>query len=190
MKNSPRTVQIRKHHPHAPFPTRSSEDCNSVHPIRMRRALALHGQHLPDDHGEDHHPYRGKNRALAPALEFIGLSKGRLMGSQCDSCGYSYATPRSHCMECGSSTSWREIPTKGWVHTFTTCHYGGEAFLSETPFTLVLVEFDRVHTLFLSRLKGIHHDEVRIGLPVEARFSKTPSFKVTDIWFEPAEQGN
>ena len=138
----------------------------------------------------DHYEIDYRHSYAQDSPFFIGLSKGRLMGSQCNSCGYSYATPRSHCMECGSSTSWREIPTKGWVHTFTTCHYGGEAFLSETPFTLVLVEFDRVHTLFLSRLKGIHHDEVRIGLPVEARFSKTPSFKVTDIWFEPAAQSN
>jgi hypothetical protein len=30
-------------------------------------------------------------------------------------------------------------------------------------------------------------DQVRIGLPVVARFAKAPSFKVTDVWFEPAD---
>ena len=95
---------------------------------------------------------------------FRGLGESKLLGSRCTACGYVYATPRSHCMECGAPTAWREMPLTGRIHTFTTCHYGGEAFLKETPFTLVLVEFDGADTLFLSRLKGIKHEDVRIGL--------------------------
>lgn len=119
---------------------------------------------------------------------FIGLTKGKLLGSRCTACGCTYATPRAHCMECGSPTTWQELPLTGRVHTFTTCHYGGEAFLKETPFTLILVEFDAADTLFLTRLKGMLPDQVRIGLPVIARFAKAPSFRVTDVWFEPADQ--
>src|SRR3989441_12757613 len=81
------------------------------------------------------------------------------------------------------------MPLPGLVHTYTTCHYGGEAFLKETPFTLILVEFDGAETLFLSRLKGVEPDAVRIGMPVVGRFAKTPTLKVTDVWFELAEKG-
>ncbi len=119
---------------------------------------------------------------------FVGLTKGRLLGSRCSTCGYIYATPRAHCMECGAATAWHELPKGGHIHTFTTCYYGGEAFLDETPFTLILVGFEGVQSLFLSRLKGLTPEKVRIGLPVMARFAKTPSFKVTDVWFEPANQ--
>jgi uncharacterized OB-fold protein len=91
-------------------------------------------------------------------------------------------------MACGEPTAWLELPLTGRVHTFTTCHYGGELFLKETPFTLILVEFDGVDTLFLSRLKGIKPNAVHIGLPVVTRFAKTPSFKVTDVWFESADK--
>ena len=119
---------------------------------------------------------------------FIGLTKGKLLGSRCTACGYTYATPRAHCMECGDSTTWHELPLTGRIHTFTTCHYGGEAFLKETPFTLILVEFADADTLFLSRLKGMQPDQVHIGLPVVARFAKAPSFKVTDVWFEPTDE--
>ena len=119
---------------------------------------------------------------------FIGLTKGQLLGSRCTACGYTYATPRAHCMECGAPTMWHELPLTGRIHTFTTCHYGGELFLKETPFTLLLVEFDGADTLFLSRLKGMPPDGVRIGLPVVARFAKTPLFKVTDVWFESADK--
>jgi hypothetical protein len=116
---------------------------------------------------------------------FVGLSKGDLLGSRCTKCNYMYATPRSHCMECGAATTWKKLPLTGRIHTFTVCHYGGESFLKETPFTLVLVEFDNVNTLFLSRLKNILPEDVHIGLPIRPRFTKTPTFRVTDVWFEP-----
>ena len=47
-------------------------------------------------------------------------------------------------MECGEPTKWIELPLEGRIHTWTTCHFGGEAFLKETPFNLILVEFDGV----------------------------------------------
>ncbi len=118
---------------------------------------------------------------------FVGLSKKKLLGSRCTGCGYIYATPRSHCMECGAATEWHDLPLTGRVHTFTTCYFGGEAFLNETPFTLILVEFDGVDSLFLSRLKGMEPSAVHIGLPVAAHFARIPSFKVTDVWFKHSD---
>ncbi|RMH03488.1 MAG: Zn-ribbon domain-containing OB-fold protein [Nitrospirae bacterium] len=132
-----------------------------------------------DYHIEYHHSY------AQDSPFFVGLSQGKLRGSRCSACGYTFATPRAHCMECGAPTEWIDLPLTGRIHTFTTCYYGGELFLEETPFTLILVEFEGINTLFLSRLKGCDPSTVRIGQPVVARFAKTPSFKVTDVWFEP-----
>jgi uncharacterized OB-fold protein len=117
---------------------------------------------------------------------FAGLAKGRLLGSCCTACGYRYATPRGHCMECGATTEWFELPAEGRVHTHTTCHFGGEAFLKETPFTLILVEFDGVDTLFLSRLLGVGPGEAGIGMQVRARFLRNAKFRPTDVYFVPA----
>jgi len=134
------------------------------------------------DHYEtDYHHSYGQDSPF-----FVGLSKGDLLGSRCITCGYFYATPRSHCMQCSSPTRWEPLPHAGQIHTFTVCYYGGESFLGETPFILILVEFQAVDTLFLSRLKGLSPHQVSIGLPVQARFAKEPTFKVTDVWFEPA----
>ena len=116
---------------------------------------------------------------------FAGLANRRLLGSRCTGCGYVYATPRGHCMECGDATLWHELPQEGRVHTYTTCYFGGEAFLKETPFTLVLVEFAGVDTLFLSRLVGVEPDQVTIGLPVRARFLRNAKFRATDVYFVP-----
>lgn len=116
---------------------------------------------------------------------FAGLAKKKLMGSHCAACDYTYATPRAHCMECGGTTDWVELPLHGRIHTYTTCYFGGEAFLRETPFTLVLVEFDGVDTLFLSRLAGVAPDEAAIGMPVRARFLRNSRFRATDVYFVP-----
>jgi len=116
---------------------------------------------------------------------FAGLAGKKLLGSRCDACGYTYATPRGHCMECGAKTQWLELPLHGRVHTFTTCYYGSEAFLKETPFTLILVEFDGVDTLLMSRLIGAEPDEARIGMPVRARFVRNCKFRPTDVYFVP-----
>jgi uncharacterized OB-fold protein len=118
---------------------------------------------------------------------FVGLSQGKLLGSACKKCKRKYATPRAHCMECGAKTDWIELPLEGKVHTHTTCYFGGEAFLKETPFTLILVEFRGIDTLFLSRLIGVEPDQARIGMPVQAQFLRNSKFKATDVYFIPKE---
>ncbi len=118
---------------------------------------------------------------------FRGLAEGKLRGSACPKCGYRFATPRAYCMECGAKTEWFDLPPTGRVHTWTTCHFGSEAFLKETPFNLALIEFDGVNTLFLSRLIGLTEKDIRVGMPVKAKFRRLAQFKPTDVYFVPAE---
>lgn len=119
---------------------------------------------------------------------FAGLSRGVLLGSACGPCNYRYATPRRHCMYCGGGTEWFELPKVGKIHTWTTCYFGGQAFLKETPYHLILVEFQGVDTLFLSRLVGVEKEEIRIGMDVEAQFLRNSKFKVTDVYFVPLKR--
>jgi uncharacterized OB-fold protein len=118
---------------------------------------------------------------------FLGLAKGKLLGSECKSCHYRYATPRSHCMNCGHETGWFQLPLEGRVHSWTTCHFGSEEFLKETPFNLALVEFEGVDTLLLSRLKGAKESDIFIGMEVKAEFRKSPRYLVSDVYFVPAK---
>jgi hypothetical protein len=119
---------------------------------------------------------------------FLGLAEGRLRGSKCrkPKCGFVYGTPRSHCMVCGAPTEWVDLPTKGRVHSWTTCHFGSEAFLKETPYNLALVEFDGVGSLLLVRLKECVESDIYVGMPIEARFTSNPKYSVTDVWFVPS----
>lgn len=117
---------------------------------------------------------------------FTGLMNGKLLGSKCPKCGYTFATPRAHCMQCGAKTDWVELPKEGKVHTWTTCHFGSEEFLKETPYHLILVEFPGVDTLFLARLVGVPVGMVEIGLKVKARFRRLSKIAPTDVYFVPA----
>ncbi|MFQ5911813.1 MAG: Zn-ribbon domain-containing OB-fold protein [Nitrospinota bacterium] len=117
---------------------------------------------------------------------FAGLANGRLLGTRCPNCHYNYATPRGHCMHCGTRTEWFDLPLEGRVHTWTTCHFGSEAFLPETPFNLILVEFDGVDTLLLSRLVGVGQEDMRTGMKVQAKFRRNSKFDPTDVYFVPA----
>jgi uncharacterized protein len=119
---------------------------------------------------------------------FLGLAEKKLLGSRCTraSCRFVYATPRSHCMVCGSPTEWHPLPTRGRLHSWTTCHFGSEAFLKETPYNLALVEFEGAGSVLLARLKDCVEKDLYVGMPVEARFSETPKYSITDLWFVPA----
>ncbi len=118
---------------------------------------------------------------------FIGLSQGQLRGAECTRCHYKYATPRAYCMECGSKTKWIELPLEGRVHSWTTCYFGSEAFLKETPFNLVLVEFVGIDTLLLARMIGVTQEEMRVGMKIRAQFRRNSKFDPTDVYFVPAE---
>jgi len=117
---------------------------------------------------------------------FVGLTQGKLLGSYCPACDYTYATPRGHCMQCGGRTEWKELPLEGKVHTWTTCHFGSQEFLKETPFHLILVEFEGVDTLLLARLVGVGVGGVKVGMPVKARFRRLSKISPTDVYFIPA----
>ena len=118
---------------------------------------------------------------------FVGLSQGALRGSECTACHYKFATPRACCMQCGKKTKWIDLPLEGRIHAWTTCYFGSEAFLKETPFNLVLVEFQGIDTLFLARMIGVTQEELRVGMRIRAQFRRNSKFDPTDVYFVPAE---
>ena len=91
-------------------------------------------------------------------------------------------------MICGHETSWFGLPLVGEVHSWTTCYFGSEEFLDETPFNLAMVEFEGVDTLLLSRLTGAEEADIYIGMKVRAAFRKKPRYLISDVHFVPAEK--
>jgi len=122
---------------------------------------------------------------------FAGLTNKVLLANRDPDSGYTYATPRGHDMVTGQATEWIDITEReASVHAFTVCHFGSEAFLEETPFVLVLVEFAGVDTLLLSRLMGVDPQEASLdwmGMKLTPKFLRNAQLKPTDVYFVPAE---
>ena len=121
-------------------------------------------------------------------LETVREVERKLLGSHCPKCNYRYATPRSHCMYCGSKTDWFELPAVGRVHSWTVCYFAAQEFLKDVPFTLALVEFDGVDTLFLSRLIGVERADIKIGMKVKPKFRRKATWSVRDVYFVKAQE--
>jgi uncharacterized OB-fold protein len=120
---------------------------------------------------------------------FAGASNRRLLASRDPQSGYSYATPRGHDMYSGAETEWIDVTrVPARIHAFTVCHFGSEEFLPETPYVLVMIEYEGIDTLFLSRLMGIDPDQASIdwiGMEVKPRFLRNSKLKPTDVYFVP-----
>lgn len=110
------------------------------------------------------------------------------MGTRCKPCRKTFATPRVMCDLCGGECKWVELPQTGKVHSWTTCHYGSDAFLKQTPYHLILVELPGVDTLFLSQLKNAKEGKIQIGMAVLARFVKKSGLKASDVYFVPRKE--
>jgi len=118
---------------------------------------------------------------------FHGLSQKKILGSHCRKCDYKFATPRTRCMYCGRDTEWFQLPPEGRIHSWTVCYYAAEEFMKDVPFTLILVEFKGVDTLFLSRLIGVEREDIHIGLKVKPKFRRKSTWSVRDVYFVKVE---
>ncbi len=121
---------------------------------------------------------------------FAGLANRVMLGNRDPQSGYTYATPRGHDMYSGAQTDWVVLPEEGTIHAFTVCHFGSEEFLPQTPFVLILVDFEGADTLFLARLVGVDPNAASldwIGTKVRARYVRNSKFKPTDVYFVPVE---
>lgn len=121
---------------------------------------------------------------------FAALTNGELIGTKCKDCGHTTPNPKLACMECTGETEWVKLPKQGKIHAFTVCHYGAEAFLDQVPFILVLIEFEGVDTLLMSRIIGLNPEEASldwIGMEIKPKFAKLSQLKPTDVYFVPVE---
>ena len=121
---------------------------------------------------------------------FAGLTNKKILANKDPETGYTYATPRGHDMYTGEETNWIDITeNKASVHAFTVCYFGSEAFLDQTPFVLILVQFEEVNTLLLSRLMGVDPQQASldwIGMELKPQFLRNSKLKPTDVYFIPA----
>ena len=110
---------------------------------------------------------------LESAPYWDGLRQGKLLLQRCSSCGKFRHYPRLVCDTCHSmKVDWVESTGQGEIYSWTIAHQAfHESFKADIPYVLaiaILREGVRVQ----ARLNGVAHADIRVGLPVVAKFEK------------------
>jgi uncharacterized OB-fold protein len=80
--------------------------------------------------------------------------------------GHGSLPPRSICPECGSrDLSETTFVPAGDLETYTVTNVATPDFTDDVPYVTAIADLGPVHVT--AHLRGVDHDEVRAGLPVE-----------------------
>ena len=113
----------------------------------------------------------------------------RLLGAKCPTCEKVYCPPRSACPACYETTSWVELPGTGRVEAFTIQHYSTSSFVTKVPFLVAYIKLDGTDFLMMANIEIDDVQRARPGMPVRVCFRKEKTGSITDIYFEPVEEG-
>lgn len=106
----------------------------------------------------------GKHRPGAEEQYFASLAEGDFRIQRCAACDRTLFFPRQFCPHClGDDVRWVSPAGTGRVYATTTVRLKPDA-----PYNVSIVELDEGVRL-MSRVEGVHPDEVRIGMRVRAR---------------------
>jgi uncharacterized OB-fold protein len=99
--------------------------------------------------------------------------KGELRMQRCLDCGHVRFPPAILCARCLSeNTEWARLSGRGTVFSWVIVHQSQHpAFNPDAPYSVVIVELDEGPRLH-GNLVDCPHDQIRIGMPVEAVFDR------------------
>jgi uncharacterized protein len=121
--------------------------------------------------------------------------EARLLGIGCPRCERVLVPPRSFCDRCFIDTEgWVDLGDEGVIELFTVVHFKTEG-LPDPPYALAYVRPDGADTAIMNYLRGTDltnpaapPDAIRIGQRVRIAFGENRSGRMTDFWYEPADE--
>jgi uncharacterized OB-fold protein len=100
-------------------------------------------------------------------------TQGRLLLVRCRTCQSVIWYPRAICPACSSTeTEWFEASGRGTVYSYTVNHRGDGPYRQAAPYVLAYVELEEGPRV-MTNLVEVDHDQLAVGMPVEAVFSDT-----------------
>jgi uncharacterized OB-fold protein len=95
--------------------------------------------------------------------------EGRILGSYCPKCDFTYVPGRIFCERCLSELDeWLDAGTQGEVHTFTLLYADYDGSLLEQPQIVAMIRIGDGGLVHL--LEDIDPQDITIGMTVEAVF--------------------
>jgi len=121
-----------------------------------------------------------------------GLKEGKIYGTRCARCNYTYVPARLYCERCLShlgQQAWLEIGLEGEVLSFTEVHIDPAGRPLDKPRWVGLIRLRGASGVLMHNLEGVTQENARVGLAVKAVFrpAKERSGSINDIrHFAPA----
>ena len=113
-----------------------------------------------------------------------GIQERKLLIQRCSACGNLRHPPGPMCPSC-HSLEWETLAAtgRGEIYSYVS-FYHPPIPPFDVPNLIVLVELDE-GTRVVSNLPGVSSDQVRVGMPVQARFDELEQGRLF-LQFEPA----
>ena len=101
------------------------------------------------------------------------------MGAKCGECGQLLVPPKPMCPNCFSKAlSWKELPTRGELLTYTVIHVAPKQFQPMTPYVVGVVKLEEDAQL-PGMIKNVALDAVQVGMSLSVDFDREP---VSEGW--------
>jgi len=135
-------------------------------------------------------PYHNWYGAVASRFFRELRDNGLILGNRCGSCGKVFLPPRSVCPGCLSDIDeWVELPSIGTLTAYTVVYYSYSDHCQpkQPPYALGIIRLDGADTGLCHLLEEVKFEEIRIGMKVEAVFSRNRKGNILDIaYFKPS----
>jgi len=133
-------------------------------------------------HGQIYIPNSYSAGAVGSRFLIEMRDKKRIMGMRCPTCNRVYVPARSICKDCfGQLDEWVEVSDKGTVLTYTVCHQPNPVQPVEPPLVYGIIQLDGADTGFVHMLGEVDHEQLRIGMRVQAVFKEQREASILDI---------
>ena len=99
------------------------------------------------------------------------MEKGRILGSRCQPCAYTYVPARSYCERCFAPLDeWVEVGPQGTLRARTVAHLDARGRRLDPPAVIGLIQLDGADGLLVHYLRGVRPGEAKEGLRLRAVF--------------------
>jgi uncharacterized OB-fold protein len=111
----------------------------------------------------------------------------KIMGTRCPSCNRVYVPAKPTCISClGELDEWVEVSDKGTVLSYTEVAQPELSHQVQGPFIYGIIQLDGADTGLTHFLGEVDHEDLRVGMRVEAVFQDLREGNILDIkYFKP-----
>jgi len=132
-------------------------------------------------------PYKQFVGAVASKFLIELRDNKRIFGMRCPECRLVYVPARSICPKCMCKMDeWVEVSDKGTVLTYSVVNYKEPTQPVEPPFVYGIMQLDGADTGIVHFIAGVDHEDLKVGMRVQAVFKEEREGNVLDIkYFRP-----